>query len=62
VRAVEWLGANLLGDGWAGWRVQLADRWEQWLIRLTGDVAIPDWFTEQVGGQSFIYDLETAKP
>ncbi len=58
VHTVEWQGRNLLRDGWAGCRVQLADRCDQWLIRLTQDVTIPAWFTDRPANQSFIYDLD----
>ncbi|MCX6050256.1 MAG: heparinase II/III-family protein [Chloroflexi bacterium] len=57
VHAVEWHGRDLLHDGWAGCRVQLADRSDQWLIRLTPDVTIPAWFTEQPADRSFMVTL-----
>lgn len=59
VTSVEWIGSDLLGAGWAGCIVNLADVRELWLIRQTSDAVVPLWSEREkveVGAQ-FEYSL-----
>ena len=57
IRSVEWAQGNGVAAGWAGCRVTLGNRREQWLVQLRPELPPPDWFAESPGAENFTYPL-----
>ena len=57
VTRVEWLGRNLLEEGWAGCVVHLEGRQEQWLVRMDPETLVPPLPETPQGVALFEYTL-----